>query len=262
MKYVYAAFAAAAVIGTVTPTGRGVAQQDQDRWTWRGRVAAGRVLEIRGVNGSVTAERASGNEVEVVAMKHGRRDDPAEVSIEVVEGDDGVTICAVYPGRRNRCQPGGGNMSVNNNDVQVDFTVRVPAGIRFEGYTVNGDVEAMGLNGPATVETVNGSARVETESGDARARTVNGSITATLRSLTGSGTLSFQTVNGGITLTVPNGLNAELEAETVNGAITTDFPVTVMGRMTARRMNGRIGTGGRLLRMETVNGSIRLRRLG
>lgn len=261
MNYALLGFATATIVYAATPHTGGAARQDQDRWTWRGRVAAGKVLEIRGVNGSVTAERASGNEIEVIADKHGRRDDPADVTIEVVESDGGVTICAVYPGRRNRCQPGGGNMSVNNNDVQVDFRVRVPAGVAFEGYTVNGDVEAMGLTGPATVETVNGSARVETESGEARARTVNGSIVATVRSLEGRGSLSFHTVNGGITLTLPNGLNAELEAETVNGSITTDFPVQVMGRMTPRRMNGRIGTGGRLLRLETVNGSIRLRRL-
>ena len=64
---------------------------------WRGRVNAGQVIEIKGVNGSVRAEAASGNEVEVVAVKQGRRSDPNEVKIAVVEHGDGVTVCAVYP---------------------------------------------------------------------------------------------------------------------------------------------------------------------
>ena len=62
---------------------------------------------------------------------------------------DGVTICAVYPnvdGRApNTCEPGGGQMNVRDNDVSVNFTVRVPAGVRFSGNTVNGKVEAHNL---------------------------------------------------------------------------------------------------------------------
>ena len=53
-----------------------------------------------------------------------------EVKIEVVPSEDGVTICAVYPsdGRReNACEPGEhDHTSTRNNDVRVDFTVRVP----------------------------------------------------------------------------------------------------------------------------------------
>jgi hypothetical protein len=44
-----------------------------------------------------------------VATKHGRRSDPAEVEIEVVEHAGGVTICAVYPSpgsRPNECRQG------------------------------------------------------------------------------------------------------------------------------------------------------------
>ena len=59
----------------------------------------------------------------------------------------GVTICAVYPSRDarkpNECPPGdGGRMNVQNNDVSVRFTVRVPAGVTFVGKTVNGEIEA------------------------------------------------------------------------------------------------------------------------
>jgi hypothetical protein len=237
----------------------GGARQGQE-WTWSGRVAAGRTLEIRGVNGDVSAEAASSDQVEVRARKHGRDDDPDDVRIEVVEHGGGVTICAVYPGRNNRCEPGGGRMNVRDNDVEVDFTVRVPRGVRFEGNTVNGGIEALDLAGPVELNTVNGGVRLETSSGDAEANTVNGSITATVRAL-GERPLSFQTVNGGITVSLPAGLDADLDAETVNGSIDSDFPIQVQGRMNPRELHGRIGNGGRALELETVNGSIRLRRL-
>lgn len=259
-RYAMMGFAAAAIAWAVPDHATRSARQDQD-WSWRGRVAAGRTLEVRSVNGSITAQRATGSEVSVTARKTGRDDDPAEVRIEVVEHEGGVTICAVYPGRRNRCAPGGGEMSVRDNDVTVDFTVHVPAGVRLEGVTVNGAAEAVGLDGPASLETVNGSVRVETSSGEASGRTVNGAVTAVVRGTGGTGPLRFRSVNGAITLSLPAGLNADLAAETVNGAITSDFPIQVQGRLSPRQLSGTIGQGGRRLELKNVNGSIRLQRI-
>ena len=266
MNYAALGFAVATATWALSPTpaaARHAQQQQGDHWTWHGAVAAGKTIEIRGVSGDVVATLASGNEVEVTADKHARHSDPADVQIQVVQGADGVTICAVYPGRGNTCEEGHSHMNVrDNNDVQVDFTVHVPRGVTFHGVTVNGDVEATGLGGPTDVETVNGSATIETSSGQARAKTVIGSVTATVGSTSGSGSLDFETVNGAITLSLPAGLNADVAAETVNGSITTDFPIQVQGRMSPRELRGQIGSGGRELHLETVNGSIRIRRLG
>lgn len=265
MKYGILGLAVAGAWYVVVQPASPTVQEQQDRWNWRGRVAEGRTVEIRGINGGIVAEPAAGNEVEVVADKRGRRDDPDDIRIQVIEHEGGVTICAIYPpGRRSRrentCEPGGGHSSTDNNDVQVEFTVKVPRGVAFDGNTVNGDVEATSLNGPTELSTVNGSVRLETSSGDARGSTVNGSVTATVRAL-GQRSLRFSTVNGGITLSLPSGLNADVEARTVNGSIQTDFPISVMGRVNPRRLAGRIGQGGRSLDLETVNGSIRIRQL-
>lgn len=243
------------------PHPRPTPQQQGDQWSWHGRVPAGKALEIKGVNGPITAEPASGDEVLVTAEKHARHSDPDEVRIAVVQDEDGVTVCAVYPGRSNRCGPGDDyHMSTHDNDVEVIFHVRVPRGVAFAGGTVNGDVEANDLAGPVRANTVNGGVRIETSSGDASATTVNGSVTAVVRGQS-QGSLRFKTVNGAVTVSLPRALNADLEAETVNGSISTDFPITVMGRLTPRRLDGRIGQGGRALRLGTVNGSIRIRAL-
>lgn len=236
------------------------AAQDANHWSWHGTVAQGKTLEIRGVNGTIRAEAGTGSEVEVTAEKHGHDDDPATVRIEVVPGDDGVTICAVYPGRDNTCRPGGGHMSVHDNDVEVRFVARVPAGVRFHGANVNGGVEAVGLTAPVELGTVNGGVTLETSSGEASAETVNGGIRATVRGA-GTGRLSFETVNGSIDVGLAGGLSADFNAETVNGSIDSDFPITLTGRINPRHLEGRIGQGGRALRLHTVNGGIRLRRL-
>src|SRR4051812_21526244 len=69
----------------------------QNDFQWQGRIAQGSAIEIKGVNGNVRAEAATGDQVEVVATKRARRSDPESVRIQVVEHGGGVTICAVYP---------------------------------------------------------------------------------------------------------------------------------------------------------------------
>ena len=238
-------------------------QRQGAEFRWHEPLAAGRTIEIRGINGNVSAEPASGGEVEVEAVKPARRSDPDEVRIEVVRHADGVIICAVYPnvgGEPNTCEPGNNRSHVRDNDTTVNFTVRVPAGVNFNGRTVNGEVRARELGADVDAKTVNGSISVSTK-GLARAQTVNGSITAVLGSANWPEGLEFKTVNGGIDLTLPASLSARVEAKTLNGEITTDFPLTVSGTFSRRRLTGTIGSGGdRQLILETVNGSVQIRR--
>lgn len=240
------------------------AAQDPD-FRWRGTIPEGRTIEIQGLNGQIRAVASSDDAVHVVATRQARRSDPESVRIEVVPHDGGVTICAVYPTPRgarqeNECRPGGGRNSNRDNDVQVNFEVRVPAGVRFAGNTVNGGIKAEGLRSNLKATTVNGSVDIAT-SGLAEATTVNGNITCRVGSNQLASNLSFETVNGSITLDLPTGINAEFRANTVNGRIDTDFPITVTGQVNRRSLRGTIGQGGPELRASTVNGSIRLREI-
>jgi putative adhesin len=233
-----------------------------DPFRWHGRIAAGQAIEVKGVNGGVEARRASGSEVEVTAVKRGRRSNPDDVQVQVVEHGGGVTICAVYPTPRgesaNQCLPGeGGRMNTKDNDVSVEFVVSVPDGVNFVGRTVNGEVAARDLPDDAEVQTVNGDVTVEA-GGHTLARTVNGSIQARMGRADWSGEAEFATVNGSITLALPAGTGADVEAHTVNGDIQTDFPLQVTGRFSKRRLSGSIGGGGRKLSLATVNGAIHL----
>lgn len=239
----------------------GPVQKQEFQWT--GAVRAGQTVEIKGVNGSIMAGPASGSRIEVAATKRGRRNKPEEVQVKVVEHAGGVTICAVYPtpegARPNECAPGGGGrMSVRNNDVNVDFTVKVPRDAKLVLTTVNGAVDASGLGGDVEATTVNGSVKLVT-AGVARAETVNGSLHIVMGRADWTDTLKFETVNGSIRIDFPASLSANVDAEVVNGSIDSDFEVSG-GKATRRKLTGTIGRGGRALELETVNGSVVLRR--
>jgi DUF4097 and DUF4098 domain-containing protein YvlB len=251
----------AAWFGLTTLYGFPAAAQD---FTWRGKVAVGKTVEIKGINGGVNARPTTGSEVQVTATKRAKRSDTASVKIDVIQDEDGVTICAVYPSgnsaRPNTCTTGEHSHSdVRDNDVQVEFTVLVPAGVRFTGRTVNGGVQVDGLDAEVRAYTVNGGITLSTK-GLAEASTVNGGISATLGRADWKDEAEFSTVNGSVTLTLPASLGAELEASTVNGSIDSDFPLLVHGRISPKKITGTIGSGGPELKLSTVNGSIRLRK--
>lgn len=228
---------------------------------WTGVLPAGRTLEAHGVNGSMVFETGTGDRVEIHATKHGRRSDPAEVRVEVVQDAEGILVCAVYPGRGNACERGNTKSSTRNNDVNVDFRIVVPASARLEAHNVNGSIDVAARTGAVSVRTVNGNCSLVTR-GSGEATTVNGNVKATLGRLDDGDRLEFTTVNGSITLRLPERADAEVEGSTVNGSITTDFPLHVQGRWGPRQVEGTLGGGKGRLKVTTVNGAITLAKSG
>jgi hypothetical protein len=231
----------------------------QSDFNWSGTLSPGQTLEIKGVNGSIHAELASGVLIEVSARRTAKRSDPNSVRIETVPSANGMTICTVYPGDGSDCQGSGkrGHSNTRDNDVSVDYTVRVPAGIHFVPTTVNGRVVATGLRSDVDATTVNGNVEIAT-TGLVHATTVNGSIQAKLGVASWNGSLGFTTVNGSIDLTLPPGTSADVHATTMSGNLSSDFPLTVNDAIGERNMTGRIGSGGRELKLTTVNGTVTL----
>lgn len=251
--------------------------QDSSVFRWRGRVPRGQAIEVKGINGSVHAQPASGDEVEVIAVRTARRSDPESVQMIVLDHEDGVTICALYPdpparrgrwhdgdwNKPNECAPGdSGHMNIQDNDVKVTFTVRVPAGVDAVLRTVNGSVRADSLRSYVDAYTINGGITISTTA-DAQASTINGGITASLGSARWNGSLDFRTLNGSIRIELPAEVSAELRAQSLNGGrISSDWPLSLREHGTAmrrRRATATLGrSGGGELWAATMNGGIRV----
>ena len=243
------------------------AAQDSENFTWKGDLGARRTIYLRNVNGDVRIEQGSGRSVEVSAVKRWRRGDPDDVRIEAritTSGD--VIICALfrdgascdedgYHGGRNRDRGWR-----DDNDVSVEFTVKIPSDARVDASTVNGELMIDGTSGEIRARTTNGNVEALSAGGRVDASTVNGSITVRTSAPTTEG-LEYETVNGSITIEMPSGANAEVDLRTVNGRISSDFPMTLDGTINPRRIRASIGSGGPSLRASTVNGSIRIRKL-
>lgn len=267
MERTKAAVLGAAALAAAMALTAPLAAQDA-RVQWSAEMAEGRTLHVKGITGNITATAAAGPRAEVVATKRGDEDDFDAVHVVVVETAGDVTVCAVYrrvsPDTcdRDEHEPDDdrGDRSI---DVSVDFEVRVPAEVGFEGTMVSGDIRAEGLRSDVRARTVSGDVFVAT-SGIGWGKTVSGDIEVRMGSAD-FGDLDFATVSGDIVLHLPPGTGADVEFASLSGDFETDFPIEVSrrsGRFVGSELQGRLGSGGPRLTFKTVSGDVRLRRAG
>ncbi|HXD23458.1 MAG TPA: DUF4097 family beta strand repeat-containing protein [Gemmatimonadaceae bacterium] len=257
---------------TACATARAYAQSrstDEKPFTWSGAVQAGHSVYVRNLNGSVRVEAGTGDKVEVRAEKSWRRGNPDDVKITVKQvgsGNGDVLVCALWNDRSSCDEDGyhshsdGWRDRDDRNDVSVEFTVRLPAGVKVDASTVNGSVRVDGATSDVVAHTVNGSVEAYSSGGAVSARTTNGDVEVRAAKLDIDHS-EFSTVNGTITVALPASVDADVDMRTVNGSLTSDFPLTVQGSFNPRRLHATLGKGGPNLRLSTVNGSIRLRKL-
>ena len=265
---VLVALTATALVGAALSPRAAAAQSD---FSWNGRIPTGRWIYVKNLNGPIRVERGTGSDVVVTAEKIARDGgDPSIVRIVAQKASDGqsTVICAFwnengtcdesrYRGGRNDDDDRGNDRRRN---VSVEFTVRVPDGVKVDVWTVNGGLTVQDVGAEVVARTTNGSVRAETRGGPVRARTTNGSIEARMSTVGDARDLEFETTNGSVRVEVPASLGAEVEMSTVNGRVETEFPVTVSGRIDPRHLRATIGDGSRRVRLKTVNGSVTLRK--
>jgi hypothetical protein len=238
---------------------------ENDAFTWAGRIPDGRWIKVRNLSGAITVEPSTGDRVEVTATKKWRRSDPETVRFEVQKfgpNEESVVICALW-GDRSSCDENDyESRGVRNNDVSVEFTVRVPRGVRVGVWTVNGGIDVSGATSEVEAGTVNGSIEATSTGGPINASTVNGSVRARMGRFVSDEDMNFSTVNGTVMAEFAGELDADVDLSTVNGRFQTDYPVTVSGRLDPRNLKAKIGRGGPRIKLSTVNGNVELRRRG
>ncbi|MDX1383195.1 MAG: DUF4097 family beta strand repeat-containing protein [Thermoanaerobaculia bacterium] len=229
------------------------------------RLAPGGEVSVRNTNGSLEFTSWERAEVRVEATKvvktmgRSRASEAMEaLRIEVDHDGDSLHIRTVYPESRS------GWLFGRKVEAKVSYRVTVPREVSLHAHTINGNVSVEAVSGTIDARTTNGQIRIAEAAGKANASTTNGNIRAELRKVDRASDCVFRTTNGGITLWVSEDVGAEVAARTTHGSINSDFPTLVRGGSDSWRRNrleGEINGGGTNLTLETVNGSIQLRRL-
>lgn len=295
---------AAGLVGVAATVGaQDVVGRNETTWTLNERVASGDWVRLASPNGDISIAAGTSDQVEIRAEKVVRRGSVEDVGFVVRRGSNGLTVCAVYDDE-DECGSDGSVHSRRNGwrrwrdggQPRVNFTVRIPSGVRVKAGSGNGDVRITGGgneveaatgngrvnvsgtsgevrastgNGRVIVEgargqveasTGNGDVRVTTSLGPVTASSGNGDIDVSMDRLESNSSMSFSTGNGRITVSVPSDFGAELESNTGSGSISSDFPIQVRGRLSSTRIRGTLGSGGGRLVMSSGNGDIQIRK--
>jgi len=176
---------------------------------------------------------------------------PRDGNVTAKSGDGSIRIDGV----RGRLDLRTGDGSIRGRDLGGQLTL----------YTGDGSVTLEETTGDLDVETGDGSVSVAGKLGAVKLHTSDGTIT--LRADAGTamtGDWSMTTGDGGISLYLPSDFAAELDAHTGDGSIRNEL--TVKGEAeggdnesSRRSLRARLGAGGKILKLRTGDGSIRLK---
>ncbi len=212
-------------------------------------------LEISNVNGKIDVQPATGNTVEVVALKsaRGASEEAAKEALDRIQIEETVS-----PGDiriQTRTDRGGSLFGGGNFEVQ--YTVRVPAGADVKFSTVNGGIEIAGLAGHINADTTNGGVKARDISGPIEASTTNGGVDVDLARLADRG-VKLECTNGGIHLRLPADAKATISARVANGGIDLNGLQIETIESSRRRLDGRLNGGGAPVNIEGTNGGIHI----
>lgn len=150
----------------------------------------------------------------------------------------------------------------NQKSWSVSFEIFVPRKADLKLETVNGGINVADVSGDIHAETVNGGLNFARAGGRVKGETVNGGITMDLDGSTWRGEgIDLETVNGGVKLNVPASYSAQVKASTVHGGMSADFDgAQITGKYANKSMDLRLGGGGPLVKLQTVNGGVSVKK--
>jgi DUF4097 and DUF4098 domain-containing protein YvlB len=277
-----------ALAGCVVVDSQGHITREEKRFTVTGLPD----LRLTTFDGAIEIRSGEGNTVVVEIEKRGptkealddlkidTKQDGNRIDVEVRKPAHEVVFFGV--GRMSPTarlivtMPRDGNVTARSGDGSI--RIEHVHG-RLELRTGDGSIRALDISGQLTLATGDGSVTLEDVAGDLDVDTGDGSVSVagnpsamklhtgdgsiTVRALTGTlmkDDWSMTTGDGGVAVYLPSDFGAELDAHTGDGSIRNELQLSNNDSDKSRRsLKGKLGAGGKLLRIRTGDGSIRLK---
>jgi DUF4097 and DUF4098 domain-containing protein YvlB len=263
-----------AASGCVDIVGARVDGKYVEREEKRFQVSGKPQVDLLTFDGSIEIRPWDKSEVEIIIEKRGAdKNAIAEIEVTATQEGNRINVEAKRPRREMGFHfgsspsaklivslPVSSDVGARSGDGSIDIE-RVTG--KVELRSGDGSIHARDLAGDVTVNTGDGSIELDGKFGGLRARTGDGSVKIRAADGTGAaGDWEITTGDGSITVEVPEGFNGELDAHTGDGRVHIEDVTlsNVTGELRRNSVRGRLGSGGRLVRLRTGDGSITLRK--
>ena len=193
---------------------------------------AGGTLRLKTFSGRVKNTGGSGDQLVVHAVRRATRDRLAEIKLEITQAGSTIEVDANHRLVERR----------NDNVVETDFEITVPARTRLDIKTFSAPVTVIGVNANQNIDGFSSDVTIESnEWGDGTDIDVN-------------------TFSGDVHLRLPASARGNIDFNSFSGRFESDLPVT-LNSSSRRNFRGALNGGGNGdFRLKTFSGDVSIRR--
>jgi hypothetical protein len=193
---------------------------------------AGGTLRLKTFSGRVTITGGSGNQLVVHAVRRATRDRLNDIKLEITQSGNTIEVDANHRLVERR----------NDNVVETDFDIQVPAGTRLDIKTFSANVTVTGVHASQNIDGFSSDVIIEsTDFGDGNDIDVN-------------------TFSGNVRLRLPANARGNIDFNSFSGRFESDLPVT-LNSSSRRNFRGTLNGGGNGdFRLKTFSGNVSIRR--
>jgi hypothetical protein len=193
---------------------------------------AGGTLRLKTFSGRVKITGGSGNQLVVHAVRRATRERLNDIKLEITQSGTTIEVDANHRIVERR----------NDNVVETDFDIQVPARTRLDIKTFSANVTVIGVTASQNIDGFSSDIIIEsTEFGEGNDLDVN-------------------TFSGNVRLRLPASARGNIDFNSFSGRFESDLPVT-LNSSSRRNFRGTLnGGGGGDFRLKTFSGDVSIRR--
>jgi DUF4097 and DUF4098 domain-containing protein YvlB len=224
--------AGVALLVTLAIAAPATAQRDTETVDRTLTLPSGGRVELNTFSGRVRITTGSGDQVVIKAVRRATRDRLNDIKLEITERGGTIEIDANHRLVERR----------NDNVVETDFDIQVPARTSLRIKTFSAPVTVVGVNGRLDIDSFSAAVRVEATS------------------WADGNDLDIHTFSGQIDLRMPESARGQLDFNSFSGEFQSDLPVT-LASSSRRSFHGSLnGGGGGDFKLKTFSGDVTIRK--
>jgi len=193
---------------------------------------AGGTLRLKTFSGRVKITGGSGDQLVVHAVRRATKDRLADIKLEITQAGSTIEVDANHRLVERR----------NDNVVETDFEIQVPAKTRIDVKTFSAPVTVIGVSASQHIDGFSSEVTIEsTEFGEGN-------------------DLDINTFSGDVRLRLPQNARGTIDFNSFSGTFESDLPVT-LNTSSRRNFRGALNGGGAGdFRLKTFSGDVTIRR--
>jgi DUF4097 and DUF4098 domain-containing protein YvlB len=210
----------------------------------------GGTVRLKTFSGRVDITGTSGNQVVIKAVRRATRERLEDIKLDIQQTGNEISIDANHRLVERR----------NDNVVETDFDIQVPAETTLDLRTFSAPVTVSGVSGRLTVEGFSSEVRLSSVAGPLHVKTFSGSVNVQSARWSDGDDLDVNTFSGDVTIQLPDNARGDLTFDSFSGTFNSALPVTMQSN-SRRNFRGQLNGGGSTdFRLKTFSGSVNIRR--